>query len=420
MGSRLIKKKAERTFNFISVLIMTTNNFSTAEIQQIRTDTTGTASRIHFNNAGSSLPPDIVVQTVTNYLQQEALEGGYEMENNHREELANVYNLIARLINATPGEIAITENASAAWGMAFNGIEFSEGDVILASEYEYVTNILGLLAVRNKRVEVRVIPNNEKGDFSISALEETISPKTKLIAVTHISSSAGGILPVAEIGRIARKHNILYLVDACQSIGQLPVDVREINCDIMSATGRKYLRGPRGTGFLYVRSSVQDMLKPVFMDGFSIIDVNEQGFQLKNDAKRFELFENSRALRLGLGKAVEYALNLGLDRISARIRMLASILRQELSNLPRVTVRDRGKELSGIVTFSVTGIESMWLQSELAKRKINLSLTTTKATLFYMQKYQLDNILRASVHYYNTEEEISIFVITLRELTVKN
>ncbi|HTE28996.1 MAG TPA: aminotransferase class V-fold PLP-dependent enzyme, partial [Chryseolinea sp.] len=169
---------------------MTTNNFSTDEILQIRKDTSGTAYRIHFNNAGSSLPPDIVVQTVTNYLQQEALEGGYEMENNRREELANVYTLIARLINATPGEIAITENASAAWGMAFNGIEFGEGDVILASEYEYVTNILGLLRAGNKRVAVRVIPNNEEGDFSIRTLEEMISPKTKLIAVTHVSSSA--------------------------------------------------------------------------------------------------------------------------------------------------------------------------------------------------------------------------------------
>ncbi len=395
---------------------MSTNNFSASEIQQMRTDTSGTASRIHFDNAGSSLPPDTVVQTVINYLQQEALEGGYKMEKNHREELANVYTLIARLINATPGEIAITENASAAWGMAFNGIEFSEGDVILASEYEYEANILGFLAVRSKRVEVRIIPNNEDGDFSLSTLEEMISSKTKLIAVTHIASSAGGILPLAEIGQIARKHNILYLVDACQSIGHLPIDVKEINCDMLSVTGRKYLRAPRGTGFLYVRSSVQDLLKPVLMDEFSIIDMNEQGFQLKIDAKRFELFENSRALRLGLGKAVEYALNLGLDRIAGRIKMLASILRQELSNLPQVTVMDRGKELSGIVTFSVSGTESMWLQSELAKRQINLSVTTTKATLFYMQKYKLDNILRASVHYYNTEEEISIFVTTLREL----
>ncbi len=401
----------------MSQLTKSANNFSADEILQIRKGTAGTLSRIHLNNAGSSLPPDVVVQTVTDYLQKEALEGGYEMENSHREELDKVYTLIARLINATPAEIALTENASAAWGMAFNGIEFSEGDVILASEYEYVANILGLLAVRKKKVDVRVIPNNEEGEFSISTLEEMISSKTKLIAVTHVPSSAGGIMPVVEIGQIARKHNILYLVDACQSVGQLPIDVMEMNCDILSATGRKYLRGPRGTGFLYVRSSVQGMLKPVFMDGFSITDMNEQGFQLKSDAKRFELFENSRALRLGLGKAVEYALNLGMDRISARIRVLAGMLRQELSKIPRVTVRDRGKELSGIVTFSVAGKESMWLQSELAKRQINLNVTTTKATLYYMQKYQLDNILRASVHYYNTEDEIGIFVAAVKELT---
>ncbi len=275
------------------------------EIQQLRAETKGTAHKLHFNNAGASLPPDVVVETVVNYLQEEALQGGYEAELNNKQRLEDVYTLIAKLLNAQKDEIAVVENASTAWWIAFSGVGFKTGDEVITCEYEYVTNLIGLLhAQKTYGITVKLVPNDDNGNFSLAALEQAITPRTKLIAVTHIGSGTGGVLPVADIGKIARKHNILYLLDACQSVGQVPVDVQEIGCDMLAVTGRKYLRAPRGTGFLYVRKALQDVLEPAFMDGFSAPKVSLDSYTTRDDARRFELYEKNRALLLGLGKEI--------------------------------------------------------------------------------------------------------------------
>ncbi|HLA57630.1 MAG TPA: aminotransferase class V-fold PLP-dependent enzyme, partial [Puia sp.] len=264
---------------------MEIKTFSEREIQKFRSETRGTSECTHFNNAGASLPPNEVVETVIHYLNEEAIQGGYEMEYKYREQLENVYQLIARLIHAEKDEVAIVENASMAWGLAFNGIKFKKGDEIITSEMEYVTNLLGFLnAEQTHGIQIRVIPNDEQGNFSLQALEEAITAQTKLIAITHIASTAGAVVPVIEIGKIARRHHILYLVDACQTVGQIPVNVKEIGCDILSATGRKYLRAPRGTGFLYVRKEIQDTLKIILMDGHTAQLINERAFEIRNDA----------------------------------------------------------------------------------------------------------------------------------------
>ncbi len=346
------------------------------EIQRFRAETKGTSERIHFNNAGASLPPDIVVETIIKYLNEEAVYGGYETENKYREQLENTRALIARLIHAETDEIALVENASVAWGMAFNGIAFANGDVIITSEMEYVSNVIGLLHAKNTQgLEIRVIPNDEHGNFSLPALAVAISSRTKLIAVTHIPSTAGGMIPIVEIGKIARKHQILYLVDACQTAGQAPIDVEEIGCDMLAVTGRKFLRAPRGTGFLYVRKEIQDRLKLLFMDGFSIEWINKDGFKPKTNARRFELYERNRALTLGLGKAIEYALDIGIDKIWLRIKYLAAEMRRQLEGIKGICVHDIGDEKCGIVTFSVEGMESEALvKTKLAEKKINVSV----------------------------------------------
>jgi cysteine desulfurase / selenocysteine lyase len=396
---------------------MEITSFSDQEIQKLRAETRGTSQRIHFNNAGSSLPPDVVVETVMDYLKEEATLGGYETEFKYKDQLENTYALIARLINARKDEVAILENASTAWGLAFNGITFNKGDEIITSEMEYITNLLGLIDVqKTKGVTVKVIPNDDHGNFSLSALEEAISPKTKLMAITHIPATAGGMIPIAEIGKIARKHQILYLVDACQTIGQVPIDVREINCDMLSVTGRKFLRAPRGTGFLFVRKEIQDQLKLMIMDGFTAEWISENDYKIRNDARRFELYENSRALRLGLGKAVEYALNIGMDRIWNRVQHLANHMRMQLERIAGITVHDRGDQQCGIVTFSVDGVESAAVKNKLAEKQINVSVGVARSALLYMNKNHLMDIVRASVHYYNTEEEVEKMCEVLKSM----
>src|SRR5450432_1195764 len=381
--------------------------FSEREILKFRAETKGTSERIHFNNAGASMPPDIVVETVIQYLKVEAIHGGYETEFVYREQLENVYNLIARLIHADKDEVAIVENASMAWGLAFNGIAFKKGDVVITSEMEYVTNLLGFLNAKKEHgIEIRVIPNDELGNLSLSELEDAITPHTKLIAITHIASTAGAVVPIIEIGKIARKHNILYLVDACQTIGQVPINVKEIGCDILSVTGRKFLRAPRGTGFLYVKKGIQDKFKILFMDGHTAQLISEDAFKIRNDGRRFELYEKSRALTLGLGKAIEYALDIGVGRIWQRIQFLANVMRRQLEIMDGINVHDMGEQKCGIVTFSVNGVDSLQVKTELATKKINVSVGAAKSTLIYMNRNHLSSVVRASVHYYNTEEEI--------------
>jgi selenocysteine lyase/cysteine desulfurase len=425
------REKSDPVKNHISASVLNTPDYRSLssnkkpmqkeEIQQLRAATSGTTETKHFNNAGCSLPPDIVVDTVIHYLREEATKGGYETEAKYNTALENVYTLIAKLLNARTDEIAIVENASTAWHLAFNGIEFEKDDEVITSEMEYTTNTIGFLNLKKTHgIVIKIVPNDARGNFSMPAFEELLSPKTKLIAITHIPSTAGNILPVAEIGKIARRHGILYLLDACQSVGHIPIDVEAIGCDMLAVTGRKYLRAPRGTGFLYIRKEVQDRLKLLFMDGHSTAWVSERDFKPRDDARRFELYEKNRALTLGLGAAVKYALDLGIDRTADRIRTLATTLRNNLAGIDGVTVHDRGDHLSGIVTFSVDNMDSAKVKASLAEKNITVSIGKAVSTLVYMNRRHLDNVVRASVHYYNTEEEIESLCATIADIISLN
>jgi len=288
---------------------------------------------------------------------------------------------------------------------------------VIVTELEYVTNMIGFLNARKLYgIEIKVVYNDGDGSFCLKRLEEAITEKTKLIAVTHIASTSGIILPVAEIGEIAAAHNILYLLDACQSAGQMPLDVKAIGCDMLSVTGRKYLRAPRGTGFVYIKREVQDRLKALFIDGHSIQSISETDYQLRDDAKRFEFYEKNRALTLGLAKAADYALTIGLDRIWQRIQQLATLLRGRLQEMEGITVRDNCKQLCGIITFSVAGLESQEVKRRLTENHINVSVGLAKSTLLLMNRNGLKSVVRASVHYYNTEGEIDKFCAILAEI----
>lgn len=393
------------------------NSLDQNQIDLYRSQTDGCKNVIHFNNAGSSLPPAVVVDTVIDYLREEAIAGGYETEAKYSKELDAVYGSLAKFLNADTDEVAVFENASAAWGTAFRGLDFEDGDEIITTEMEYVSNLIGIVDAKDaKDIKVVVLPNDSEGNFSIAEMEKAINAKTKLIAVTHVSSSGGSILPIELIGQLAQKNKILYLVDACQSAGQMPLDVKKIGCDMLSATGRKYLRAPRGTGFLFVRKAIQDRLKPVQLDFFGAGNVSLNGYTLRNDARRFELYEKSRALTLGLGKALDYASGVGLDKIWNRINGLAEIFRTKLNELDGITVRDFGNDLSGIVTFSVAGVDSFEVKAKLAESNINVSVGGAQATPIYMQKNGLSTVVRASIHYYNTEAEINRFIEVLSRI----
>ncbi|MEM8646489.1 MAG: aminotransferase class V-fold PLP-dependent enzyme [Pseudomonadota bacterium] len=387
------------------------------DIEQLRADTPGVSQRVHFNNAGAGLMPRPVIEALKQHIDLEAKIGGYEAANREQERCDKVYDSVAKLIGAKREEIALVENATVAWQMAFYGLDLAPGDRILTARAEYAANYVAFLQRAAKiGCTIEVIPDRADGSTDPEALEQMIDDRVKLIAITHIPTNGGLINPAEAIGRIARHHGIAYLLDACQALGQMPVDVNRLGCDFLSATGRKFLRGPRGTGFLYVREEWFNRVEPPIIDHFGAEWVATDRYELRGDARRYETWENAYALRLGLGAAVDYALALGLEAISARAFGLATHLREELAKIPGITVTDLGEEKCAIVTFMHQAHDAPKIKQAMAERQINLSASLPSSTRLDSENRDLPVIVRASPHYYNTEDEIARFCQALKDL----
>jgi selenocysteine lyase/cysteine desulfurase len=389
----------------------------TLNLQKLYHDTPGKKNSIHLNNAGASLMSQQVLDTQISHLELEAAIGGYEAMAERKKEIADVYVSIAELIGANANEIAIVENATVGWAMAFYAIDFKPGDRILTVEAEYISNYMAYLHMaRDKGVSIEVIPSGRDGNLCIDTLENMIDENVKLISATHIPTNSGLINAVSDIGKVAKKYNIYFLVDACQSVGQMPIDVDEIGCDMLSATGRKYLRGPRGVGFLYVRKSIIRKLHPPIIDLRSADWLNSNEYKLKEDAQRFESWESNYAAVLGLGSAVDYALNLGLNNIQLRNTELASYLRTCMKKIDTVHIHAISDRQCAITSFYVQDQTASNIVNELRKNNINTSVSDPSSTLLDANKNKLPSLIRASVHYYNDKDEIDNFIKVLSSL----
>lgn len=345
-------------------------------IQRLRSETPGCEERIHLNNAGSALMPEPVIRAIQDHITLESRIGGYEAADARRDAVQSAYQSVAELVGTQPENIAFTESATASYMQALSSIPFERDDVILTTRNDYVSNQIQFLSLRARMgVQVLRAPDRIEGGVDVQAMADLIRRHhPKLVCVTHVPTNSGLVQDVGAVGSVCRDEGVLYMVDACQSIGQMPVDVHELRCDFLSATSRKYLRGPRGAGFLYVSDRVLERgLEPLFIDMRGADWVAEDRYRAVPDAKRFENWEFAWALVLATGEAARYATAVGLEKIRDRVRALAGRLREALGAIDKVRVLDHGRELCGIVSVWIDGWNPGELVAALRDRRINTS-----------------------------------------------
>ncbi|HEX2042506.1 MAG TPA: aminotransferase class V-fold PLP-dependent enzyme [Acidimicrobiales bacterium] len=377
------------------------------DVARARDETPGCRSVAHLNNAGAALQPKPVLDAVLSHLGLEARIGGYEAADRNAEAVERPYRALAELLNCSAAEMAVMESATRAWQAAFLSVALEPGDRVLTSAAEYGSNYLQMLHSAARRgVSVEVVPDDESGQVSVDALADALDERVKLVAVTHVPTGGGLVNPAPAVGRLARAAGALYLLDACQSIGQVPIDVDEVGCDFLAATSRKYLRGPRGVGLLYARATTAGQLEPALPDLRSATWEAADRYAFRPDARRFEAWEMPMAAKIGLGVAVDYALAWGLPDIWDRVRRLADELRHRLAELPGVAVHDLGVERCGIVTFSVRRRDPEEVRRSLGAAGVNVSVAEAGSARLDFDRRHLAAVVRASVHYYNDDADL--------------
>ncbi len=388
-----------------------------ARIEAIRAASPGFTDHVHLNNAGSSIPSDAVVDAMVDYLRFEARVGGYEAKTARLDEVDAFRPALAELLGVDRGEIAFMPNdtagfAAAVWGLTATGA-IGAGSRILVDRATYVSHYLALLQLAGRHdLELVAIPSDPSGVVDLDALDDLLDERVAAVSLTHVGTHRGSINPVADAGRRIRAgSDAVFLLDACQSVGQLPVDLRAIDCDVATATGRKFLRGPRGSGLLYVRAGLQDRIDPPGIDGANTAWVDADTYAPGGDARRFEPFEASFAVQVGFGVAIGELLELGIEPIGQRVAALGERLRGALGEVAGVTVHDGGIERGGIVTFTQEGRSPAEVHASLAAADVAVSVTAVgSARLDLGVGDAPTEAVRASVHYPNTDDDLDRLV----------
>lgn len=392
--------------------------FSKNDLHRFREETPGTKNRIHLDNAGAALMPNAVADTLRAHLELECAYGGYVAQEKVMNQLEESYAAMARLLGAEQNEIAFLSSATDAWDRAFYSLPLGPGDRIITAFNEYCSNFVAFLHRAQKHgIEITVIDRDDSGDLDLHALNTAIDKHVKLIAISHVPSSSGQINPVKEVGRIARTHNIPYLLDACQSVGQLAVNVRDIGCDMLTGTARKFLRGPRGMGFLYIKKGFMDRLAPVMLTNQAASWIAADRYELRDDARLMEAWERNVAGQLALGAAAQYLLDIGPEQAMERTAFLAKRLRDGLGTLKTVQPTDPGRHLSAIVTFRHNQLSPNAIKDRLERHDIAVQVASVEHTRLDLDARGIEKTVRVSPHYYNTEEEIDRFLAVLESLS---
>ncbi|NCE93898.1 aminotransferase class V-fold PLP-dependent enzyme [Pseudomonas sp. L13] len=390
---------------------------SPLQVQHLREATPGCQSGIvHFNHAGASLPSQATLDAVIEQLQREARDGPMEAAEQGAVLVEKARRAAGHLLNAPASAIAFASSGSTAWSMAFQALgPWQPGDRILVGRHEWGGNLASMELAVQAGARVEVIPCDASGAACPVALEAMLDAKVKLIDLTWLPANGGLINPAQAIGDVARRHAIPYFIDAGQAVGQVPVDVQALQCDVLKSAGRKHLRGPRGTALLYIRPEFLQHLNPAQRDVFSA-PWTAEGFDLRNDARRFETSEVSFALLAGLGNALHEINQLGIERVWQRVSQTSARIREALRQIPGITLHDLGSTHSGLIAFNLAGWDSFELKQRLGLKRINIGANGVAYTPLDMQARGLSSVARISASPLNTDDEIELLAKALREL----
>ena len=367
---------------------------------------------IHFNNAGSSLNNIKTIREIKKYLESESILGGYEIEEKFSEELNKFYRNIAKLINCNFREISFMPNSTLAWNFALNSIPLNKKENIIIFENEYTSNYLSILKLKKKFREIKIVKLDKNGLINLDDFKNKVDNKTKIVSVNHVCSQNGNVMPVEIVGNILKDRNqdSIFIVDGCQSAGQIPINVKKIKCDFFTSTGRKFLNGPRGTGFLYINRKIKEKINPIFIDMTSSKLFSQNSYKNIKTKHLMETYEHSPALKIGLSNAVENLLKIGIKKIRKKNIDLSRYLREKLSKNKNIIFYENETSLSAINTFDLCTGNIDDLYNYLKKKKVNTYMCNENSSYLYFKKIQRKNILRVSFHYYNNKKEIDYFV----------
>lgn len=384
-------------------------------VDRLRADTPGCLDKVFLDSAGSSLPPAPVLDAVVGHLRREAEIGGYRAA--AEADVDGVRRSLGTLLGCPASSVALSDSATRAWSSFFYAVPLRPGDRILLSGVEYHSNaIAALQRARATGATVEVVPSDPAGCVDVEALAAMLDERVRIVSLVHVPTNGGLVNPVRPVVDLAHAYGALVLLDACQSVGQLPVDVTALDVDALSGTGRKWLRAPRGTGFLYVRPELIPTLEPTVLDSHSAAWTGPASYEVAADATRFELWECSVADRLGLGAAVDYLLELGVPAVAAEVGARAGLLRAGLAELTGVTVRDLGREQCGIVSFTVDGVEPAAVRDALFASSVYVTVSLARSTLLDMSARALPAVVRASPHYFVSDDDITRAVTAVAAL----
>lgn len=383
----------------------------------IRRDTPGARKQVFLDSAGSSLPPEPVLSEVTTHLRREAEIGGYRAAAERAARLEEGYTTFAELLGCAPDEVAFTDSATRSWLSLVDAVELRPGDRVLVTEVEYAANAVALLRMSEATgAHVEVVPSDTSGQIDVAALAALLDERVRLVSLVHVPTHSGLVNPVVEVAAATHEVGAFVLLDACQSVGQLPVRMSELGVDMLSGTGRKWLRGPRGTGFLAVRRPALERLRPRLIDHSGAQWLSERHYSPRADARIFELWEAGIAERLGLLRAADYLLELGVETVSATVLGRAEYLRAGLGQIPGVRVHDRGNMLCGIVTFTVDNRDPADVRDRLWEHDIAVTVSAASSSRLDLPKRGLGAVVRASPHYFVTDEQLDRCIAVLASL----